>query len=194
MQWRLPRFVCCRVDAGRPLEAACGRKRWKNFSSSLCMDAFGMMVVRRKTTSSVLAARSSRNLNNSAKLPAFSAPGICSRLARISSCIRPPRITVCPLCTCSTDSISRISTCGTGFATQFVLFASQRLGFGSLTKGWLGRSRLMVGRTVSSTRPSSLTCGVTPITMPTATVLAVVLNVVVLGLVEPVVVCACTSK
>src|SRR4029079_7297823 len=77
---------------------------------------------------------------------------------------------------------------------QFWRLLSHRLGWGSFENGCSGRNRVMVGRTTSDTRPSSLIWGVTPITRPTATVLAVVLKVVKEGPVEGVVVCACISK
>src|SRR5688500_10035443 len=157
--------------------SGCGRKRWKNLNSSLSSVGLATTVGRRKITSSLLLARSFRNRNNSPKSCSLSAPGNCSRFRCTSSCMRPPRITVWPLPTCNTDSISRTWTCGTGFGRQFERLALHRLGLGSSTKGVWGSRRVTVGRTVRRTRPSSLTCGVTPMTTPNATVLGMVLNV-----------------
>src|SRR5574340_323421 len=97
-------------------------------------------------------------------------PGMPSRALLLSSWIRPPRTTVWPLRTCSSDSISRTWMMGMEFLTP----AFSRSGLGSSTDPTL---REMVGRTVSDTMPFSLICGSTDITTPMGTVCAVVVKV-----------------
>ena len=78
---------------------------------------------------------------------------------------------VWPLATFSTDSNSLVWISGTALMTPALLSD----GLGSLTKPVM---REMVGRTLSETISSSLICGVTFMTKPIGTEMAVVVNVV----------------
>src|SRR5262249_17750630 len=81
-----------------------------------------------------------------------------------------------PLCTRSTDSISRVWITGIWLTTGGLDCA--RVGFGSLT---LPIWREIVGRRLSSTVSVSLICGTTVMMKPTGTELSVVVNVVTAG-------------
>src|SRR5688572_14164897 len=149
------------------------------------MLASRITTARRKITSSVFWLTSLR-WEKSWPMPGRSrTPGIVSSMLVTESCIRPPSTATWPLCTRSTDSISRVWITGIRLAMAGMLqppigtgmpqgLASA--GFGSAASVSL---REIVGRRLSRMLSFSLICGTTLMMKPTGTELTVVVKVVV---------------